>query len=457
MTANIDKILELYSNIIRNKGEMDMSGEVSVRVLGPNGKVLEDTNFGRNVIVPRARFVLSRLLAQNLKRWAATTVPHPDWTSYVGDGYIGDGDPGSFSYPFANNSDMTNIMVGPPIHNLESLDVFGGVQTTTDNRWSGVVGPNANQNVSCAYHHGADAIETDLLYALGITGFAFGNGGHLMRFSGANCVTANIFDTNGFSLTDYNSATDLDVESLPAEPYDGAGDHGYSWPGGTLKARYPNLHQPDAFVYEEVTNGVVPYGYSGRSDIEDNMNSVPGTRCVYEGNTTLYSETARYPLDKADGIQFVNGNQIKFKCTIPADSELNQERNYGYARRPRNWITEMGLISGENLLVQSPDPRTAGAIDVTAAGTSNVNGAQLVESVFVVDGAGTWYTAVNTLPKDYYTRLRDPIGGTWFLDANGQLSTDHNNTWNMFARKVFSVLTKQYQVAYEFTWTITFG
>ena len=68
MTANIDKILELYSNIIRNKGEMDMSGEVSVRVLGPNGKVLEDTNFGRNVIVPRARFVLSRLLAQNLKR-----------------------------------------------------------------------------------------------------------------------------------------------------------------------------------------------------------------------------------------------------------------------------------------------------------------------------------------------------------------------------------------------------
>ena len=455
--SNVNQILDLYKHIIASKGNFEMTGEVAVKVIGANGKIEEEISFGKNVIMPRARFVMSRLLAQNLKRWGSLFTPHADWATYVGDGYIGDGDPGSFSYPFANNSSMTGIMDGPPVHDLESTGVFGGVQTTTDTRWDASTTTVTGQNTLSAFHHGTDPVEASLLYALGISGFSFGNGGHLMKFSGTFAVAANTFDANDFSLSEYNSGVDADVNSLPAEPFSSTADHGYSWPGGTLKARYPNLHQPDAFLYEEVTNGIVPYGYSGLATIEDNKESVPGTQCVWEGNTTLYSETARYPLDKADGIQFVNGNQVKFKCTILADSELNQERNYGYARRPRNWITEMGLITGENLLVQSPDPHTTGTIDVRESGVSNVLGAQLVEDTFTVDGAGTWYTVVSTLPKDYFTRLRDPDNNTWFLDSDGQLDTAHNNTWNMVARKVFGVVTKQYQRAYEFSWTITFG
>jgi hypothetical protein len=133
---------------------------------------------------------------------------------------------------------------------------------------------------------------------------------------------------------------------------------------------------------------------------------------------------------------------------------LNQVRNYGFARRPRNWITEAGLITGENLLVQSPEPRTA-TIDPTTAGESNYFGATLVENG-VPDAHGFWANCI-ALPKDYFTQFRDPATGEYFVDSYGQLNAEHNHVWSLFARKVFGVITKSNDLSYSFLWTVHFG
>jgi hypothetical protein len=450
------QIFEVFDYVLSDP-KFKVRGEFSLQYIDENGKVIDEKLIGKNVITTRARFVMSRLIASNMKRWlAGTFVPHADWTTYYGDGYIGDTVPlgvvpGSYAYPFADTDAGAGI--GGIFQRLKSNSIFGGVQTEWDNRWNGAT-QDITQNTNQAFHHGNLINNSDLLYALGITGFCFGNGGHLLN---PTSLVSSGVDTNQFCLADYNSVVDYDVPTKPAQPWNlvTPTDPGYSWPGGGVKANYPNLHQPDTFVYESVMNGVVPWGYAGVAGVADNLEGLPGTRAVYEGNTTLYSETARYPLDIADGIQLASGNEVVFKCTVPADSELNQERNYGYGRRPRNWITEMGLITGENLTVQSPDPRTVGAIDPTTNGISNVYGAQLVEPGWIP--GGTWYGAVAALPKDYFTRLRDPDTGTWFLDANGQLVTTQNNTWNLVNRKVFGVETKTYKIAMAFTCRIYFG
>jgi len=469
--AHDRKVLDIFEYMVTDP-TFKIRGECFVRITDRRtGKVIDEIDLGPNVVTNRARFVLSRLVASNLKRWNAGFVFATDWTTYVDRGYIGDVDPGAQSYPFADSGGGAPI--GGISQELKSNAIFGGVQTPVDRRWPGAPGSgpvwagggptedltgfqnNGASLTPCAYHHGNAETNPSLLYAIGVTGMAFGNCGHLMNPA---TLTSAGNDSNQFCLEDYNPVTDDDVPSKPAQPYD-ATDPGYSWPGGGTKEPYPNLHQPDSFLYEPVLNGVVPWGYAGVAGITDNLDGLPGVQALYEGNTTLYSETARYPLDLADGITLEQGDQVLFKTTVPADSELNQERNYGYGRRPRNWITEMGLLTGENLTVQSPDPRTTGVIDPSVNGLSNVYGAELVEPGYTI--SGSWYSALKALPKDYFTRLRDPNQNLWFLNAVGQLddgvATAMNNTWNLVARKVFGVQTKQYEIAMSYLWRWYFG
>lgn len=437
-------------------GVLRLRGEVTLQARDRSGKLVWERDLGDNVICTRARMVLSRLIAQNLKRFFSNApgTYHPDWATYFGkDYYDGAADPGSFAYPFAPGD------TGTYPNSLDAMSVFGGVPTNQVYDWTnpGVPPTVTNQNGAVpnghAYHHGSGATDASLLYALGITGMAFGNGGHLMCDSDATdpTVAPNPVDTKSYILSNYVAGASLDVPDLPAEPWNPP-THGYTWPGGGLTVTYPNLHQPNTFSYQPVFNGVVPWGYAGLAGVNDNQNSGPsGIRCVYEGNTTLFSETIRLPLDK-DGIEYT-GTAVRFKVTIPADSELNQLRNFGYGRRPRNWITEAGLITGENLLVQSPEPRTA-AIDPTPAGVSNYFGATLVENG--VAGGGFW-TSCAALPKDYFTRFRNPQTGEYFVDSYGQLDANHNNCWNLVARKVFGLITKSPDLSYAFLWTCHFG
>jgi len=443
-------------------GMIQLKGEVTVQAHDRSGRLVWEKDLGKNVICTRARMVLSRLIGQNLKQFFANAVGtyHPDWATYFGkDYYDGSADPGSFAYPFAPGD------TGTYPNSLTAGSVFGGVPTDKVYDWTNPASPPtvASQNGAVpnghAYHHGSGATDTNLLYALGITGMAFGNGGHLLCSDAGTdpTVAPNPVDTKGYIMAEYVSAgpgASLDVPDLPAEPYDlVAGQHGYSWPGGGVKATYPNLHQPSTFSYESTINGVVPWGYAGLAGIDDNMNATPGgVRCAFEGNSTLFSETMRLPLDK-DGIEYL-GTSIRFKVTIPSDSELNQLRNFGYARRPRNWITEAGLITGENLLVQSPEPRTA-TISPIPLGTSNYFGAALVESG-TPNGTGFWTTCV-ALPKDYYTRFRNPLTGEYFVDSYGQLDANHNNVFNLITRKVFGIVTKSQDLSYSFLWVVSFG
>ena len=424
-----------------DKIDFKLKGRLTVNVLSDDGSVIETIDLGNNTIMPRSRLVASRLFAQNLKAWT-TAGFQADWTAYAGQDYLGGTDVGSYNYPFSE--DVYGLG-----NSLSRLDVFGGVPTSTDVLTGDVVAL-IDQNTNRCYWHeptGA-AVNAAILMSLGITGMSFGNMGHLVDPSD---VTANANDSNGLVATDYNPAASHDIPTLPAEPYD-ATTPGYSWPGGGTVARYPNLHQPNAFSYEPVLNGVVPWGYSGLATVTDNRFTVQGGNpAMYEGNSALFSETGRYPLDRDDGVSFPDGSSVQFKCTVPADSEINQERNYGYGQRPRNWITEAGLITGENIIVQSPDDRAGVTVDPTSTGVSNINGAQLTS-------AGTFAAgAYRALPKDYFSRLRDPLNAIWFLDSDGQLNSSHNNTWNLVARKVFGVITKTQAVAYSFLWTISFG
>ena len=423
-----------------------LRGHLTVEARDTEGNLLWTQDLGKNTIMPRARLVGSRLFAQFMKSWATASF-HADWTAYAGQDYIGGVDVGSYNYPFAEQ------LPALPANNIARLDVFGGVPTNTDSLTGNVVN---FQNVQRAFHHGssiAPGIDPNLLYSLGITGMSFGNMGHLVNPA---TLTVHGSDTSEFVLRGYDPFVDQDLATLPAEPWDNGGNHGYSWPGGGTKARYPNLHQPNAFLYEPVINGIVPWGYAGLATIQDNQYAnfavAPAHPATYEGNTTLYSETGRFPLDKGDGISFPDGNTVRFKCTIPADCELNQERNFGYGQRPRNWITEAGLISGENLIVQSPDAKTFGPMDPTTTGTSNIFGANLMQNGVV--GVAPFVS----LPKDYFTRLRDPQAAVWFLDpATGQLASSDNNVWNLVARKIFGIVTKTNSVSFSFLWSVSMG
>jgi len=443
---------KMHDNDIFDPGYV-LRGNLVVEARDRAGNLLWTRDLGPNAIMPRSRLVGSRLFAQFMKSWAAAAF-HADWTTYAGQDYLGGVDVGSYNYPFSEQ------ITGLPANNLVRLDAFGGVPTHVDTiTGEDVSFGGLNQNIDHAFHHGsavAPGIDAALLYSLGITGMCFGNMGHLV-----NPTTLNIHPNDVYSITldDYVFGVDDDIATLPAEPWDplALGTHGYTWPGGGVLARYPNLHQPNAFLYEPVINGIVPWGYAGLATVQDNQFAVPAAipalPAAYEGNTTLYSETARFPLDKGDGITFPDGNCVRFKCTIPADCELNQERLFGYGRRPRFWITEAGLISGENLIVQSPDQRTFGPMEPMTTGVSNIYGGFLCSNSHPESGV-----AFKSLPKDYFTRLRDPATATWFLDpVGGQIIATENNTWNMVARKVFGVVTKTQAVAYSFLWTLSFG
>lgn len=454
---------EIFVNSIGDE-MLQLRGEVSLQVHDKNGRLVQEVDLGKNVICTRARMVLSRMMAQNLKQFSTSAVGsfHPDWATFFGKDFLINGatDPGSFAYPFAPG----DVATFPNV--LQAMAVFGGVPTNGVEDWTNpspvptIAGQNQTPGGS-AFHHGGTPTDTSLLYALGITGMTFGNGGHLFNDDEVADPTVgpNPADTKGYIMNNYNSAISTDVSHLPAEPFDPLGAaHGYAWPGGGNKATYPNLHQPNTFSYEPVFNGVVPWGYAGLAGITDNEVSGPGnTRCVYEGNSTLFSETMRLPLDK-DGIEYI-GTAVRFKVTVPADSELNQIRNFGYARRPRNWMTEAGLITGENILIQSPDPITT-TTDPTPTGVSNLRGAQLVEDGFVLGGAGLnagFYSSCRALPKDYFSRFRNPETGEYFVDSYGQINSDHNNVWNITARKVFGLITKSPDLSYSFLWTVHFG
>lgn len=422
-------------------------GELNCLVVNHKTGEQETLKLGKNVIETRMGLVMSRLAASLYKQFVAGFSPNPLWAGYTGLNYTGVVSPGSVSYPF-NSTDIGGTYASI----LEKAFVFGGVPTNIDTL-TGKTSANQNgtyanflDNTKYPFYTDAGAV-----YSLGISGMAFGNGGHAINFS---TITADTNDSSGFVI-DPTSIT-IEDYSKPAQPYSG-GNFGYTWPGGGVLANYPNLHQPDSFVYEAVMNGVVPYGYAGLNNITDNTYSFGTTQCVYEGNTTLYSETMRLPLDK-DGLFFRDGYSCSFKVTVPADNELNQTRAFSYLRRARNVITEAGLITGENILVQSPDYRTPTALDVTAGGISNKYGAMLVSTYTGVDASNVYNAYYESLPKDYFTRLRNPrVLPSWFMDSDFLNIDSQNNTWNLVARKIFGAITKTNDVSLVFIWTITWA
>ena len=355
---------------------------------------------------------------------------------------------------------------------------------------------------------GSTTAEYYRAYSLNISGMAFGNGGHLIG-GPASAFVAPSGPADADSIYDGKAGPCLGVNSnrpslnkyvmlkptyyalypaaapqtvaKPAMPFIAAGQFGYS---GIV-----DNPTPDPGFYEQTHNGNVPESRNGFALADNDQ----GTD---ESNTTLFSETLRLPLDRTDGVQWVDYKTVRFKCTIPADCELNQTRLYGYMRTHRNYITEAGLVTGDNMMVQSPDPRCNGNGDLivnhdwadtdvgtgfTPAGISNLQGAQL--SIFRYDSAapadpnnaavggvfrGSLPPYTDAIPqnslvplsKDFFTKVRTNDAGSpeSYLDDDnsGSKTVNHwNNTWNLAARRVFPIQVKTPTFEFVFLWTLT--
>jgi len=486
---------------MEDKLGLQITGQLTVIVKDKHGRVLYTID-GPNAVMTRAKFILSRLLGGNAKQFPSGTfsTPPKDWPN-VGDNY-----PESLIYPVSNNQGV--VEPSSSSFSIEEGFAFGGVTNDVDLMLGVSGGGNlvGKQNIDyateggCAYHRGQDGIgggfdgsgatdwtaDGDVLYDLNITGMAFGNGGHLMfanggtQGGGSPPVSAQYpsstptrdgetdegyfpRDTTDNSKIVCENNDTFDVYGKPAQPGPTSenitiGNVGYN----LVYTDDPNI---PGTVYEQVENGIVPPSAAATGD-----NWVG----VQDPNTTLYSETVRYPLDPVDGISYPDYKSVKFKCTVPADSEANQQREFGYSRRPRNIITEAGLITGENILVQSPDPRckadgaawadSTSVPDTTAIGLSNINGGQLGYILNPGTVSGGWWSGANynSLPKDYFTRVRDinQINQYMFNPVSNPTEYSRlyegNNTWNLFARRVFGALTKTPEFEFIFVWTITF-
>jgi len=453
---------------------LSLRGKLTIYVKDRSGRLI-DTFEGKNVVMSRAKFILSRLLGGNEKAFTSLSATS-EWPN-MGPNY-----PESLQYPFSNNRETSPNTV------IEHA-AFGGVLTDQDQylslnltgKQNNITGPYPAD--SAAFHRdvysggalgvgngfSAPPSNPPMLYNLNVTGMCFGNGGHLMHsnYSPSSPATLKTY-LNGY-FPSYNSGhvsnpdPYTDLNSICASSYDANDVFGKPAqpPSGYTSTTDPNY---PGTIYEPVENGIVPPSAAALGDNWVGQEDY---------NSTLYSETMRIPLDPIDGLSYPDYKSVQFKVTVPADTELNQTRDFGFARRARNYITEAGLVCGENVLVQSPDPRvnntgtafaTVGATpDTTPSGLSNVNGAQLsYPDTGTTITSGWWNGDFYGLPKDYFTRVRDIDDVNDYLENPITNPTEYsrlldgNNTWNLFSRRVFGLLTKSASFEFVFVWVLSF-
>jgi hypothetical protein len=295
---------------------------------------------------------------------------------------------------------------------------------------------------------------------LRITGMAVGNGGHLIYSSGTG--DPEVLPKTGLVVTSGSVASHIDLPAMPLrptppDPLGSKTNYGYDDTAGQSV--------PGA-AYEKVENGNVPW--DGTVTIDDNGIGVS------EPNTTLYSETFRFPLDifgpDNDGIRFISRTEVQFKATLPG-SFLNSTGLFGFAQQPANYVSEAGLIvgycpgtgvveSGKVSLINDPD--NSGAKDLDDGQLYSDDGNEPNQAAPASNNDNfdiTGWQGVSAL-KDT-TVSGGTTAFTWGTKPPTSVSPDQwsggdLNNWNMLARKNFSALVKTNAFSLVFIWVISF-